>query len=87
MVRDMSPARILDERFLQPELFRFTEGIAVNYTHESVLNVPPVHDNEELANRANLLLVRMCGVAPPQSMINPLLNTIFSAIQKAPVRH
>lgn len=46
-----------------------------------------MHDNEELARRANLLLVRMCGVAPPQSMIGHLLNAIFSAIQKAPVRH
>ncbi|KAG1755021.1 uncharacterized protein EDB91DRAFT_1096855 [Suillus paluster] len=53
---------------LMPELFRFTE----------------VHDNEELARRANVLLVRMCGVVPPQSMIGPLLSTIFSAIQKSP---
>lgn len=46
-----------------------------------------MHDNEELARRANLLLVQMCGVAPPHSMIGQLLSAIFSAIQKAPVRH
>ncbi|KAG1867785.1 hypothetical protein DFJ58DRAFT_859984 [Suillus subalutaceus] len=53
---------------LMPELFRFTE----------------VHDNEELVRHANALLVRMCGVTPPRSMIGPLLNAIFSAIQTSP---
>lgn len=53
---------------LMPELFRFTE----------------VHDNEELVRHANVLLVRMCGVAPPRSMIGPLLSAIFSAIQTSP---
>ncbi|KAG1826229.1 uncharacterized protein BJ212DRAFT_1444172 [Suillus subaureus] len=53
---------------LMPELFRFTE----------------VHDNEELVRHANVLLVCMCGVAPPRSMIGPLLSAIFSAIQTSP---
>lgn len=53
---------------LLPELFCFTE----------------VNDNEELARRANVLLVRMCGVTPPRSLISPLLNAIFVAIQKSP---
>ncbi|KAL0950828.1 hypothetical protein HGRIS_007590 [Hohenbuehelia grisea] len=55
---------------LMPELFRFTE----------------VNDNDELASRANLLLVRMCGVMPPRSLINPILDAIFEAIQSSPVR-
>ncbi|KAJ4476693.1 hypothetical protein J3R30DRAFT_3704168 [Lentinula aciculospora] len=53
---------------LMPELFRFTE----------------VNDNDELANRANVLLVRMCGVSPPRPLINPLLDAIFEAIQSSP---
>ncbi|EGN99641.1 hypothetical protein SERLA73DRAFT_159863 [Serpula lacrymans var. lacrymans S7.3] len=53
---------------LMPELFRFSE----------------VNDNDELARRANLLLIRMCGVTPPQSMIGPLLETIFDAMRKSP---
>lgn len=44
-----------------------------------------VNDNEDLARRANVLLVRMCGVTPPRSLISPLLNAIFVAIQKSPV--
>lgn len=44
-----------------------------------------VSDNEDLAHRANVLLVRMCGVTPPRSLISPLLNAIFTAIQKSPV--
>ncbi|KAJ3917772.1 hypothetical protein F5877DRAFT_79643 [Lentinula edodes] len=53
---------------LMPELFHFTE----------------VNDNDELANRANILLVRMCGVSPPRPLIHPLLDTIFEAIQSSP---
>ncbi|KAF9073805.1 armadillo-type protein [Rhodocollybia butyracea] len=53
---------------LMPELFRFTE----------------VNDNDELATRANLLLVRMCGVSPPRPLINPLLDAIFETIQSSP---
>lgn len=52
-----------------------------------VKNAPLVHDNEELVRHANVLLVRMCGVVPPRSMIGPLLSAIFSAIQTSPVRH
>ncbi|TFK76829.1 hypothetical protein BDN72DRAFT_890635 [Pluteus cervinus] len=53
---------------LLPELFRFTE----------------VNDNDELASRASILLVRMCGVTPPVSLINPILDSIFEAIQTSP---
>ncbi|KAF9036519.1 hypothetical protein BDZ89DRAFT_1100671 [Hymenopellis radicata] len=53
---------------LMPELFRLTE----------------VNDNDELANIANLLLVRMCGVTPPRALINPLLDAIFDAIRTSP---
>ncbi|KIY51373.1 hypothetical protein FISHEDRAFT_37518 [Fistulina hepatica ATCC 64428] len=52
---------------LMPELFRFTE----------------VSDNNELATRATTLLVRMCGVMPPQSLVNPILDAIFEAIRSA----
>ena len=42
-------------------------------------------DNDELVNRANLVLVRMCGVSPPRPLVNPLLDAIFEAIQSSPV--
>jgi hypothetical protein len=45
-----------------------------------------VNDNDELAAQANMLLVRMCGVTPPQSMVNPILDAIFEAIRSSPVR-
>ena len=44
-----------------------------------------VNDNNELAGRADLLLVRMCGVTPPRSLISPMLDSIFGAIQTSPV--
>ncbi|KAF9014988.1 hypothetical protein BDQ17DRAFT_1418116 [Cyathus striatus] len=53
---------------LMPELFRFTE----------------VNDNNELASRGSTLLVRMCGVTPPPSLVNPILDAIFDAIQNSP---
>lgn len=53
----------------------------MQYFHPCVVN-----DNDELANRANILLVRMCGVSPPRPLIHPLLDTIFEAIQSSPVR-
>ncbi|KAF5384678.1 hypothetical protein D9757_006201 [Collybiopsis confluens] len=53
---------------LMPELFRFTE----------------VNDNDELSRRANLLLVRMCGVSPPRPLIHSILDEIFEAIQASP---
>lgn len=31
-------------------------------------------------------MVRMCGVTPPLSLVNPILDAIFEAIQKSPVR-
>lgn len=47
-----------------------------------------VNDNDDLSQRAELLLVRMCGVTPPRQLINPLLDAIFKAIQSSPVsRH
>lgn len=45
-----------------------------------------VNDNNELSGRADLLLVRMCGVTPPRSLISPMLDSIFRAIQTSPVR-
>ncbi|KAI0067819.1 hypothetical protein BV25DRAFT_1794335 [Artomyces pyxidatus] len=53
---------------LMPELFRFTE----------------VNDNDELLSRARTLLVRMCGVTPPRSLISPILSAIFDTIQNSP---
>ncbi|CAL1696420.1 unnamed protein product [Somion occarium] len=53
---------------LMPELFRFTE----------------INDNDDLANRANLLLTQMCGVMPPKPLINPILDAMFEAIQTSP---
>ncbi|EIN13624.1 hypothetical protein PUNSTDRAFT_94808 [Punctularia strigosozonata HHB-11173 SS5] len=52
---------------LMPELFRFAE----------------LHDNDELSLRADMLLVRMCGVVPPPRLIKPLLLRIFEAIQSS----
>jgi len=54
---------------LMPELFRFTE----------------VNDNDELATRASYVLVRMCGVTPPASLVNPLIDAMFTAIRKSAV--
>ncbi|KAL1720654.1 hypothetical protein EV715DRAFT_249853, partial [Schizophyllum commune] len=69
-VHDTNAASVFDYILpLMPELFRFTE----------------VPDNDELAQRANLLLVRMCGVTPPASLVNPILDAIFDAIQNSPV--
>jgi len=53
---------------LMPEIFRFSE----------------VNDNDELASRAELVLTRMCGVTPPRPLINPILDSIFAAIQTSP---
>ncbi|KAI0651592.1 hypothetical protein C8Q79DRAFT_934115 [Trametes meyenii] len=53
---------------LMPELIRFTE----------------VNDNDELAYRAKLLMVRMCGVIIPSQYIDPLLDQIFGAITTFP---
>ncbi|RPD81724.1 hypothetical protein L226DRAFT_527984 [Lentinus tigrinus ALCF2SS1-7] len=53
---------------LMPELIRFTE----------------VNDNDELAYRSKLLMVRMCGVIIPRQFINPLLDELFNAIQTFP---
>ncbi|TFK57485.1 hypothetical protein OE88DRAFT_1651225 [Heliocybe sulcata] len=53
---------------LMPELFRFSE----------------VNDNDELSSRASILLVRMCGVTPPLSLVNSVLDSIFDAIHNSP---
>ncbi|KAI0374438.1 hypothetical protein BV20DRAFT_1049238 [Pilatotrama ljubarskyi] len=53
---------------LMPELIRFTE----------------INDNDDLAYRAKLLMVRMCGVIIPRQFIDPLLEQIFSAITTSP---
>ncbi|KAI0724287.1 hypothetical protein C8T65DRAFT_714470 [Cerioporus squamosus] len=53
---------------LMPELIRFTE----------------VNDNDELAYRSKLLMVRMCGVIIPRQFINPFLDELFTAIQTFP---
>lgn len=45
-----------------------------------------VNDNDELAYRAKLLMVRMCGVIVPRQFVEPLLDQIFSAITTFPVR-
>ena len=47
--------------------------------------VESVNDNDELVTRAKTLLVRMCGVTPPRSLIGPILKAIFDAIKNSPV--
>ena len=47
--------------------------------------MPVVNDNDELAYRSKLLMVRMCGVIIPRQFINPLLDELFNAIQTFPV--
>ncbi|KAF7339921.1 Membrane protein [Mycena venus] len=69
MLLDTSAVSVFDYILpLMPELFRFTE----------------VNDNEDLATRGNDVLVQMCGVNPPRSLINPLIDGIFDAIQHSP---
>jgi hypothetical protein len=69
----------------EPELFWFTEGIIGFYQIFLYGDIGTVNDNDELATLANMLLVRMCGVTPPQPMVNPILDAIFEAIQTSPV--
>jgi proteasome activator subunit 4 len=42
-----------------------------------------VNDSDDLAYRAELLLVRMCGVSPPPEMVNALLDNMFAAIRNS----
>jgi proteasome activator subunit 4 len=72
---------------LQPELFRFTEGAFATKLQALVPRADPflVNDNDELASRASVLLVKMCGVTPPRSLIDPILDAMFEAIQQSPV--
>ncbi|KAH8835425.1 hypothetical protein DL96DRAFT_1702409 [Flagelloscypha sp. PMI_526] len=53
---------------LIPELLRFTE----------------LNDHDDLAVRANSVLVRMCGVIPPSTCVIPVLDAIFKVIQNSP---
>lgn len=43
-----------------------------------------MNDNSELSRRANILLVRMCGVPPPRSSVHKILDVIFDTIQHSP---
>lgn len=81
-----SPTWIPLTDYLQPELFRFTEGMSYGGITAQTLNYFAVNDNKNLAARASSLLVRMCGVTPPVALINPILDAIFEAIQNSPVR-
>ncbi len=47
--------------------------------------VATVNDNDDLADRSKLLMVRMCGVIIPRQFINPFLDELFTAIQTFPV--
>lgn len=72
----------------QPELFRFTEGAFPSLVyHGIVITACLVNDNDELANRASVLLGRMCGVTPPRAMVDSILDAMFTAIEESPVRH
>jgi len=74
--------------YLQPELFRFTEGMSESVLGMSLeINAVAVNDNNDLAVRASAVLVRMCGVTPPVPLVNPILDAIFDAIQGSPVSH
>jgi hypothetical protein len=44
-----------------------------------------VHDNEDLVKRASSLLTRMCAFAPPQGLLEQVLDRIFDAIQHSTV--
>ena len=82
------PSRPWLNIFTQPEIFRFSEGTDSPYVRiiDLCLNEDClVNDNNELAGRADLLLVRMCGVTPPRSLLSPMLDSIFKAIQTSPV--
>jgi proteasome activator subunit 4 len=43
-----------------------------------------VSDNDDLAWRASVLLVRMCGVTPPRCLIDPIFDVIFDTIRQSP---
>lgn len=50
-----------------------------------LLIIALVNDNKELASRASMLLVRMCGVTPPRPLVDPIFDAIFDTIQQSPV--
>ncbi|KAF5374850.1 hypothetical protein D9758_000077 [Tetrapyrgos nigripes] len=55
---------------LLPELFQ---------VHRRSVPDVTVNDNDELANRAHNLLVRMCGITLTPALIGPILDAILSA--------
>ncbi|KAK7694363.1 hypothetical protein QCA50_001549 [Cerrena zonata] len=68
-IHDTNAVKIFDYIMpLLPEIFRFTE----------------INDNNDLAQRSKLLLIRMCGVTPPKPLVSPILSAIFNAIQTSP---
>lgn len=75
----------LDLFFLKPEIFRFTEGDPGFELCPNLMRRLLVNDNDELASRAGVLLVRMCGVTPPRALVHLILDAIFEAIQSSPV--
>ena len=50
-----------------------------------MLTYLPVNDNDDLAQRAKVLLNRMCGVMPPRPLLYPVLNSLLAAIETSPV--
>lgn len=53
----------------------------------SSLSQIAVNDNEELESRANVLLVKICGVTPPRALVDPIFDAIFQAIRESPVSY
>lgn len=51
------------------------------------IDMDSVPDNDELAMRAELLLVRMCGVLPPRDQVNPILDRLFEGLRRSSVRN
>ncbi|KAF8887958.1 hypothetical protein CPB84DRAFT_1816581 [Gymnopilus junonius] len=65
-------------------LYQSLHDLHANSTFDYILPLMVFNDNNTLAVRASNLLVRMCGVAPPVPLINPILRAIFDAIQNSP---
>jgi proteasome activator subunit 4 len=49
-----------------------------------LLKAAELQDSNELAKRAQMLLVGMCGVTPPLHVVPKLLEAIFDTIQTSP---
>ncbi|KAJ7597613.1 hypothetical protein C8J56DRAFT_1001469 [Mycena floridula] len=65
-------------------LFQSVHDIHAISVFDYILPLMAINDNDELASRASILLVRMCGVTPPRNLVNPILDTIFEAVQSSP---